>query len=135
MKIPMPVSKARDEGMLPLINIVFLMLIFFLIAGAIAPVADINVDPARTQDSPATNPPSDAVYVSQQGFISVAGREVTEVELDAAIAAFAVVLETKPLKIVADQKADTAILMAIVDAATKAGIANVKLLTLRGSKN
>ncbi len=120
--------------MLPLINIVFLMLIFFLIAGAIAPVADFKVNLAETRESPATNPPSDAIYVSEQGFISIAGQEVTALELDAAMAGFARTLDAKPLKVVADRKTDSLVLMTIVDAATKAGIARVKLLTLRGAE-
>lgn len=135
MQIPLPKSKAREEGMLPLINIVFLMLIFFLIAGAIAPVSDFDVNLAETQKSPATNPPSDAIYVSEQGFISIAGQEVTGSELNAAMVGFAQVLDSKPLKIVADRKTDSTVLMSIVDAATRAGVARVKLLTLRGPQS
>ena len=132
MQIPLPETKTKDEGMLPLINIVFLMLIFFLIAGAIAPVPDFEVNLAETRESPATNPPSDAIYVSEQGFISIAGQDVTGSELNAAMIGFAQMLDSKPLKIVADRKTDSAVLMSIVDAATRSGIARVKLLTLRG---
>lgn len=135
MRIPLPETKAREDGMLPLINIVFLMLIFFLIAGAIAPVPDFEVNPAMTQDSPATNPPSDAIYVSEQGFISMAGQEVTVTELNAAMVGFAQMLDSKPLKVVADRNTDSSVLMTIVDAATQAGIARVKLLTLRGPES
>ena len=134
MRIPLRESTRRDSNVLPLINIVFLMLIFFLLAGTIAPTADFDLDPATSEDSPATTAPAHAVYVSKEGFISVAGTEVTAEEVPAAMTSFAANLAGKPLEIMADREADAALVLTIAETARAAGIATVRLITVRAGR-
>lgn len=131
MHIPLRQNPRRDGNVLPLINIVFLMLIFFLLAGTIAPTADFELDPATSRDSPATTAPAHAVYVSRQGFVSVAGTEVTVEEIPAAMASFAASLSGKPLEIMADREADAALVLTIAETARAAGVGTVRLITVR----
>ena len=131
MRIPLKERPRRDGNVLPLINIVFLMLIFFLLAGTIAPTADFDLTPAVSKNSPAATVPAYAVYVSQVGYISIAGTEVTEDEVGDAMRAFSVALDGKPLEIIADHEADAALVLSIAEAARNASIGQIKLITLR----
>ncbi|WP_201742095.1 biopolymer transporter ExbD [Mangrovicoccus ximenensis] len=58
--------------MLPLINIVFLMLIFFLVAAQLARPRDPALKLVQTAD-PATRPPADAVVLDAAGQVSFRG--------------------------------------------------------------
>ena len=134
MRIPPPEKAARDDGVLPLINIVFLMLIFFLMAGAIAPTPDIDLEPVLTTDNPSTTPPSDAIYLSADGIAYVGGAETPEPLLSAAIALFARNSDAETLRLMVDRRADSVSLMNVIDAASRAGVGRVTLLTLRGDQ-
>ena len=133
MQIPLRENPRRDGNVLPLINIVFLMLIFFLLAGTIAPKTDFDLTPATSRNSPAATAPANAVYVSQEGFISVAGTEIVEDEVSDALASLAAHLDGRPLEIVADHEADATLVLTIAETAKVAGIGRVKLITLRAS--
>lgn len=134
MRIRLRESPRRDGNVLPLINIVFLMLIFFLLAGTIAPTSDFDLTPATSEDATPATPPADAVYVSEEGFISVAGTEVTSEEIEPALASFAAILDGDPLKIVADHEADSTLILEIAETAKAIGIAKVRLVTLRAGQ-
>ncbi|MDZ7603565.1 MAG: biopolymer transporter ExbD, partial [Hoeflea sp.] len=62
---PMRTSR-KPENTVPLINVVFLMLIFFLVAGTLAPAPDSDVDFITL---PATDPasPPDMMVVRAHG--------------------------------------------------------------------
>ena len=134
MRIPPPEKAVRDDGVLPLINIVFLMLIFFLMAGAISPTPDVDLEPVQTADNPATTPPRDAVYLSAGGVAYVGGTQTPETALSAAIASFVRDSDSKSLRLMVDRRADSQALMNVVDAASRAGIEKVTLLTLRDGR-
>ena len=51
MRIQLDDTQRRDGNVLPLINIVFLMLIFFLLAGTVAPTADFDLTSRPTTAS------------------------------------------------------------------------------------
>lgn len=131
MRIPPPEKSIRDDGVLPLINIVFLMLIFFLMAGAIAPSPDVDLEPVRTADNPATTPPRDAVYLSAEGVAYVGGTQTPEAVLAAAISSFIRDNGSGSLRLMVDRRADSAALLTVFDAASHAGVEKVRLLTLR----
>lgn len=131
MRIPFDERQKRDSDVLPLINIVFLMLIFFLLAGTVAPTADFDLTPAESQDGVATSPPAMAVYISEEGFISVAGAEVLAAEVPQALAGLAAQLKGEPLEIVADHRADATLILTVAEAARAAGIDASRLITLR----
>jgi biopolymer transport protein ExbD len=69
-------QKTKPEPSLPLINIVFLMLIFFLIAGTLAPPLDQDLTLVRTSDLEGREPP-DALIAHADGSLSFRGNETT----------------------------------------------------------
>lgn len=66
MQIDMPPRKPRAESIIPMINVVFLLLIFFLLTAQIAPPTPFEIEPPASQsDAPAQQ--EGVLYVSAEG--------------------------------------------------------------------
>ncbi len=62
----------RRDSTIPLINVVFLMLIFFLIAGTVAPLLDPDLELVDTAELDGRDPP-DALVLHPDGSLSYRG--------------------------------------------------------------
>ncbi len=71
-----PARSASDDALVPLINIVFLMLIFFLLAGTIAPTPPVAVDPPAADSREPLRQESLEVAIDQHGAVFLAGEAV-----------------------------------------------------------
>lgn len=69
-------KREKAEPTIALINIVFLMLIFFLVAAQIAPPLDGDVKLVSTQDLESRDPP-DALIVLPDGLMTYRGASIT----------------------------------------------------------
>ena len=77
MKVPrLADPKQPAENTIALINIVFLMLIFFLIAGSLTPPLDPDVDLIDTTDARPVDPPL-ALFVTSKGELRYQGEVLT----------------------------------------------------------
>jgi len=77
MKVPVTMRpRPRSENTIPLINIVFLMLIFFVMAGALSPPFESDVDLIETVGARSIDPPN-ALFVTQTGVLRHQGAVVT----------------------------------------------------------
>ena len=76
MALSRPIPRRRPEPMIALINIVFLMLVFFLVAAAIAPPLDRGVDLVEAARVEGRAPP-DAAVVRADGTLVYRGAEIT----------------------------------------------------------
>ncbi|NVK62908.1 MAG: biopolymer transporter ExbD [Rhodobacteraceae bacterium] len=72
--------KPERENTIALINIVFLMLIFFLVAGTLAQPIDSALKLVNTRDIDSTSPPADALVVHPDGRMSLAGQDIATPE-------------------------------------------------------
>lgn len=75
MRLERAQTKPQTENTIPLINVVFLMLVFFLIAGTIAPSTDGEISPvisALKQQSP----PEEAISLRKDGRLFFQGSEL-----------------------------------------------------------
>ncbi|MEQ8480584.1 MAG: biopolymer transporter ExbD [Hoeflea sp.] len=70
-----PPAGKKQESTIALINVVFLMLIFFLVAGSLAPPGDPDVRFISTERSSAAAPP-DMLFVASGGQTSWRGEPV-----------------------------------------------------------
>lgn len=75
----------QDDNLIPLINIVFLMLIFFMVAGHISESDPIKVQPPGSVSEQHSEVKPLTVVVSTDGQIAVGQQQVTEQELTAEI--------------------------------------------------
>ncbi len=72
-------SKSHAEPTIALINVVFLMLVFFMVASSLAPAMDPRVQLVQAADLE-TSPPPDALVIRADGTLSFRGAELTSPE-------------------------------------------------------
>jgi biopolymer transport protein ExbD len=117
---------SADDGVLPLINVVFLLLIFFMIAGQIAQGEPFAIDPARsTSEGVAQEGP--VLLVGGDGRLAYDGAEAG---LDAVLAAVAAA-PPAVLRVRADGGAETGAVIALLTALRGAGAQDIRLITDR----
>lgn len=115
--------------MIPLINIVFLILIFFLVASALRPFSDREVSLAESTEASSPGAGARMAVIRKDGSVYVAGLAVTQAELTEQFADWAKTDATRGVTLVADREMDASELISIVTSANAAGVGNVKLLT------
>ncbi|MDO5643207.1 MAG: biopolymer transporter ExbD [Paracoccus sp. (in: a-proteobacteria)] len=72
MQIDMPPRRPRAESIIPMINVVFLLLVFFLLTAQIAPPVPFEVEPPESAaDEPALE--QGVLYVSATGELAYDG--------------------------------------------------------------
>ena len=122
--------RKKGEPTIALINIVFLMLIFFLVAGTLAVPLDKDlrlVNTAQLEGSP----PADALVLHADGRMTNRGAEI------ASVAEFVAGLpeETRArVRIVPDRELPAAVLVAQGRALRNAGAERIVIVTERGLK-
>ncbi|MGP9789214.1 ExbD/TolR family protein [Roseinatronobacter sp. NSM] len=121
------VPRARPEPNIALINIVFLMLVFFLIAGSLAPRPDPDVTLVSLSDI-ATHPPSDALVLLADGTLRLNGQAVTLPDAVGQLAGQARV------RLLPDRAAPAAILIETAQALRRGGAPKLVLVTQEGLK-
>lgn len=118
-------ARPRGEPTIALINIVFLMLIFFLIAGSLAPRPDGDVVLVSLAGI-TTEPPSDALVMLADGSLRHAGETLAR---ENAIARFA---KTARVRLLPDRDVPAGDLVALAQALRAAGVAELVIVTERG---
>ena len=129
MAMRAPTQRRQQEPTIALINIVFLMLVFFLVAGTITPVRDGRVDLVETQGLVGSQP-ADAVVITPDGTMQVGGAEVD------AQTALSVATQTEgitTLRLVPDRNLRAADLMRISGQFVSLGVQNIVVVTERGT--
>lgn len=74
-------TKGSDEHILPLINVVFLLLIFFMIAGKLTPSDPFKITPSTSISSTKTIPDSAIIHMGKKGEITFQNVAVTQEQL------------------------------------------------------
>ena len=121
-----------DENIVPMINIVFLLLIFFLLAGTLNPRPPFELDPVATMLQPPGQPPVNGLFVSANGDLYFSGVPQTLVSLPDALAAQAVGND-KPFEVLVDRRISAKDLFPIMSALGEAGITRIRLVTERNA--
>lgn len=129
-------SRERDEAEInitPMLDIVFIMLIFFIVTTSF--VKETGIEVSR----PSTTPPKEiqknkgpiVVRIDATGQIMMKGRRLDRRAVEANLEREKAVKPDSPLIIAAHPEADTAALVTILDAAEAVGIASVSVSTSR----
>ena len=118
-----PRRPARGENIVPMINVVFLLLIFFLMSAQIAPRDPFDIvlpDSESGRDTPA----EDTLFVSRQGALAFAGATG-----QAALRAIAARAQDEPLTIRADAGVPAATIAALLPQLAEAGVTQTLIAT------
>ena len=135
MIVPLPRSRRTSEdNVLPLINIVFLLLIFFMIAGALSTRPPFELQPPRAQAAPSTAAPATAgIAIAADGRIAFRGEEIPLETLAERAREWAGNRDDdKALTLRSDGGADSERLLAVMTALREAGIERIRMLAVGG---
>lgn len=133
MIVPLPRSRRTSEdNILPLINIVFLLLIFFMIAGALSTRAPFDLNPPRADAAPSTAAPAKAgIALAADGRIAFGGEAIPfEALTDRARAWAQRNGDEEALTLRADGAAESERLLAVMAALKEAGLERIRMLAV-----
>lgn len=120
---PLNHRRRRGENIVPMINVVFLLLIFFLMTAQIVPPAPFDVTPPRsTAADPAAEP--DTLYLSATGALAYEGAFGED-----ALAALGARDSTVPLTLRADASLSAVTLATLLPKLAAAGVRETRLIT------
>ena len=128
-KFSRPAANDSEENVLPFINIVFLLLIFFLIAGAITIPDRFHVEPP-VSDSKTRPPPADTiVLIAEDGRLSFQNELIEADQLHTLASAIIKANPLQPFKLKADGRAGSGRVIGAMQALQNAGARQTLLIT------
>jgi biopolymer transport protein ExbD len=132
MKITMPKEKrALPENTIALINVVFLMLIFFLIVGTVAAPLSKDLQPAWTSQRPLVPPHPQVIEINAAGEISFQGKSIALDRLGSTARQITTANSDENfIKLAADHELEAGRLIEILETLKAAKVDNIRLVTL-----
>lgn len=131
MRMPQPERREMGENVIPLINIVFLLLIFFMLTGTLAAPDPIEIDPpeARQDLRAAEEPEQGLLLLSAAGDVAFEGDATHMEALPEMIRARLEENENLRLTLKADAGVQASRLLDVMDVLRDAGAERILLLT------
>ncbi|HEY9539022.1 MAG TPA: biopolymer transporter ExbD [Kiloniellaceae bacterium] len=127
-------SKFDGEGsILPLINVVFLLLIFFMLVGRLTQAAPFTVTPPVSQQAEAAEPPAAeapreaAILIAADGRLALNGRLLEPLALKTELAAQLAAQPDLPVTLRADGAAEATEVVAVMETLRDAGVRHLQL--------
>lgn len=135
MKLPVRPRRSRTEDvMLPLINIVFLLMVSFMLVGALSPPDAFDLEPPRAK----TLTPADAgelsLVVAADGRLGLGREAFPPDQLSARASAWRAQNPGAVLQVKADAGADTQAVLEVLDILQASGIARVELMATQAKR-
>ena len=116
----------RRENVIPMINVVFLLLLYFMVAGTLH--LDLEVTPPS---SSATNEPPVSVpqiAIQADGSLWLQGKQIEMTQISVELSS---IFKDHVVQISADAKTDTVIVAQAIDLLGEAGAKHISLLSLQ----
>lgn len=125
-----PRRKNDDERILPLINVVFLLLIFFMIAGQLSATDPFHVSPPASISETKLDNKELIILVGNNGKLALDGETMEETAFRAAIKEKASLNAPPLIWLKVDGQAEADRMVVVMEWLRDAGLKNLKLLTL-----
>lgn len=128
---PPPEDHRIEVTVVPMVNVVFLLLIFFMLVGRIVPSSELEVSPPISRSGQAQSGEPVRIIVPADGHIVIGEKETDIAALDAAVAA---ILDSDPerqFQLKADAALEANRLIYIMEILRQAGVRELTLLTER----
>ena len=125
-----PRPKNEDDRILPLINVVFLLLIFFMLAGSLSASDPFQIDPAHSASQASPGETDVQILMGSNGQIALDGVVVSPSEL---IATLTPRLAENPeilVRLRADGGINATDVISVMEKLHKIGVSRLKLLTV-----
>ena len=132
MHFQRPKSKNDDERILPLINVVFLLLIFFMITGKLTPPEPFDIDPAQSASKQPAEPAVRIILIDASGKIALNGEILDETAFKAAITTLfsSKISASQPIRLKADGRTQAKHVVEVMEWLRAAGATKLLLLTV-----
>ena len=121
-------TRDSEPNLIPLINVVFLLLIFFMLAGRLAPSERATPESPRSDSPRGTRPAALVILIDRTGQVSLNGEPVDELRLAARIAGG--IGGRRRVQVKADARLDAMRLIGLLNRLRAAGAEELDLLTL-----
>ncbi|HAR65654.1 MAG TPA: biopolymer transporter ExbD [Lentisphaeria bacterium] len=118
-----------DVNMTPLIDMVFILLIFFLVTATFEPDPGIQLERATATHTNSVPSESMRIAISANNQAYIGGRAVDRPQLERAVRTFVGNSPQGSVAIVPDRRADAGTLVELMDLVREAGIDNVAVVT------
>jgi biopolymer transport protein ExbD len=134
MRFPQARRTGDEERLLPLINVVFLLLIFFMLAGRLTEPAPFQVTPPKSAEAAPPQasmepPPEATLLLAADGRLSLDGVLVERTALRSALAERLAGKPGRAVRLKADGAAEATAVVAVMEFLRDAGVARVQLFT------
>jgi len=120
----------EDERVLPLINVVFLLLIFFMLSGRLSASDPFEITLPVSVSDATIERQDPIVFVGADGRLAFNGEIVDEAGLRAGVLAHVEKHGSEHLRLKADGGADASVVVGVMEQLRDAGVAHLQLLTL-----
>jgi biopolymer transport protein ExbD len=126
-------SPQREENLIPMINIVFLLLIFFMLAGRLLPPEALPVEPPRASGDNAAEPPRWLLLIAADGRLALADQVFPLAQLETRLTPYLNARPRPPLTVKADAGLTAERLLDVLEALRAAGVERLLLLGTAGA--
>lgn len=119
-----------DDRILPLINVVFLLMIFFMLAERIAAIDPFPVEPPRSAAAGPLESRETVVLLGADGTLAFDGQVMDEKRFRLAVAGRVAAGGAGAFRFKADGKTEATRVVAVMEILREAGVEKLRLLTL-----
>ncbi len=130
MKFQFQKQEEEPDTVLPLINVVFLLLIFFIMTGALHAVDYFNVNPPSSSSEFQASLDDTIILIGSNGRIAIDNIEVDEVDLQLTVSDKMAANASAVFRIKADGRVDAIRVVEVMELIEAVGVRSVMLLTL-----
>ncbi len=131
MKLRPQSPRSPADWQLQLINIVFLLLLFFVTNGTISNIQDVSIELPSTVATAGSAPVGDAAHIDAAGILKFKGKAVTAADIASLWFADDGHSPAAPFQIVADKRLPAVNLLRRLQEFKSAGFENLSIITLR----
>lgn len=122
--------KNDEERILPLINVVFLLLIFFMLAGRLTASDPFKVNPPTSANEHPAQEPEATVLIASDKRLALDGEVMSADALEKAMAERIRSDESTVVRVKADGRAEGVRVVDVMERLRRAGVAKLRLLTV-----
>ena len=131
MRFEPPRTRNDEERILPLINVVFLLLVFFMVAGRLAASDPFRIEPPHSASGGMVETRPMLVLVGADGRLALDGTVMDEAALKAAVAGRLEEDAGSVVRLKADGGAEAVRVVTVMELLREAGVERLKLLTVQ----
>lgn len=129
MRLPQPPVRRHEENVLPLINVVFLLLVFFMLAGQLTRPQPFAAEPPPARGGVAVDAAATVVLLGADGRLAVDESPVARERLTDHVAGLRAARAHAGVVVRADRAAAGADLLEVLEALAAARVERVALMT------